>query len=280
MKIKTLTFLTLGALLPGLSPAATLTNRWSFNGDNADSVGGQDAFLIPASAGAGGSTQGPNQVTLEGGDTANASYVDLGSSLISTNKQVTLELWATQNSVQGWSRIFDIGSASKSGAAEDQKDQIIMSWTQGTNLNSDRVEASEIDSASPDHPAAVDNTNQPYTLGTEFHIAMTLDNSTSGSTILNWFSADSSSATLGSSKGYITLGADLSEINDEVTWLGHSHYPDNTANASYNEVRRYSGILTDAELQANQALGPNLVPEPGSLLLGAFSLLGFLRRKR
>lgn len=278
MKIKPVPLIALGALLPSLSPAATLTHRWSFNGDLTDSVGAQNAQILDADndgATGGGSVLGADSVALFGGVNAQSNYVDLGPNLLATNA-VTLELWATQNTVKNWSRIFDIGGATVNGGANDN---LIMSWTRENNLNSDQVEYRETTLA---ETGVNSNTNQPYSLGTEFHIAMTLDNTIDGTTTVTWYSADSFGALLGGPKGTFSIATNLASFDDPVAWLGRSHFDgDNTADASYNEFRVYNGVLSQSELQANHLAGANsLVPEPSSLLLGALSLLGLLRRKR
>ena len=74
----------------------------------------------------------------------------------------SIETWATQISVQNWSRIFDFGSSTTNN--------LLMAWTQGTNLGIERV-AFKIGATENN----VDNTMQPYTLGQQFHIVMTVD---------------------------------------------------------------------------------------------------------
>ena len=124
-----LALMVLGPVTSG--QAADLAHRWSFNGDLEDSVGGQDAVIVDD-----GSNDGilsDPEVTLTGGGKGSSDYIDLADGIVSSlGDVVTVELWATQISVQNWSRIFDFGTSTAHN--------VFMSWTQGTGLNSDRVE--------------------------------------------------------------------------------------------------------------------------------------------
>ena len=44
---------------------------------------------------------------------------------------MTIELWATQNAVQNWSRIFDFGNGTGNN--------ILMAWTGGTTITNDQL---------------------------------------------------------------------------------------------------------------------------------------------
>jgi len=49
----------------------------------------------------------------------------------------------------------------------------------------------------------------------------------------------------------------LANLTQANMWLGHSEWPDNDANASYDEVRIWNAALTESQLQANSVLGPD-----------------------
>ena len=111
-----------------------------------------------------------------------------------------------------------------------------MSWTQGTTLTSDRVEWK--DSATN----TADNTNQPYSLGTEYHIAMVLK-PVGNSTQVTWYVAPATSNSLGAARGTFTSTNSLTNFIDSADNLGRSFYGDNTASASYDEVRMWNAAL-------------------------------------
>jgi hypothetical protein len=73
------------------------------------------------------------EITLTGGGKGTSDYIDLPDGIVSSlGDAVTFEAWATQISVQNWSRIFDFGTSTS--------ENVFMSWTSGTTLNADRVE--------------------------------------------------------------------------------------------------------------------------------------------
>ena len=224
----------------------TLAHRWSFNSNLIDSVGGSNATIV--NMGSNHATLSSTQVTLAGGARETSDYISLGNNLLPNNSNpITFELWATQKSAKNWSRIFDFGSS--------DAENLFMSWTQDTNVNADRVEW--VDSAGR---TTADNTNAPYTLNQEYHIALVIQPGAGqgGNTHVTWYSAPSSAGTIGGMKGSFDTPNTLAQFNNSNNWLGRSQYTwDDTANASYNEVRIWQDALTDAELQTLQGWGPN-----------------------
>ncbi|MEY4385269.1 MAG: hypothetical protein RLY20_552, partial [Verrucomicrobiota bacterium] len=227
-----------------------LTHRWSFNNSLADSVGAQAAVIVDV--GANNVTLTASNVTLAGGTSTTSDYVSLGSDLLPNNTTpATIEIWATQNSIQNWSRIFDFGS----GTSEN----LIMSWTKATTLTQDRVEW--LDSPNTN---TVDNSNQPYTASVEFHIVMVIQPGAGagGTTRVTWYRAPSSTNAIGAARGIFDSAINLSTFNDVNCWLGRSEYSsDSVANASYNEVRIWNRALSTNELQSLHVAGPNAVLE-------------------
>ncbi|HPC96373.1 MAG TPA: LamG domain-containing protein, partial [Sedimentisphaerales bacterium] len=232
----TLVLLVWGLVAPGR--AAELAHRWSFNGDLTDSVGGKDAVIVDL--GPNNAILSDTEITLTGGAKASSDYIDLPDGIVSSlGDAVTFEAWATQISVQNWSRIFDFGSSTSHN--------VFMSWTSGTTLNADRVEW-----LGPNDSDTRDNTNAPYTLGVEFHIVCVFDNG-----LVTWYTGPADSPTLGEAKGSFQSTNKLSELNDTNCWLGRSQWEDATANASWNEVRLWKGALTPDEIEKYHRMGPD-----------------------
>ncbi len=224
-----------------------LAHRWSFNGTLTDSVGGQNATVVDV--GANNTTLSATEITLAGGAQAASDYVDLGDQVLpNSTTPVTIELWAKQISVQNWSRIFDFGSTTT--------ENLMMSWTRGTTLTQDRVEW--VDSAGT---ATANDSNQPYTLGVEFHIAMVIEPGAgaNGTTRVTWYRAAGTNTVLGAARGTFDTTNTLAMLNNPNCWLGRSQWPDNTANASYNEVRAWNRALTAPELQTLHTAGADAV---------------------
>ena len=69
--------------------------------------------------------------TPGGGTKTNADYIQLPNGLLSSLTDATIEVWATPITVQNWARIFDFGT--------DTNNNLLIAWTQGTNINNDRV---------------------------------------------------------------------------------------------------------------------------------------------
>lgn len=250
---------------------AKLRHRWSFNGDLLDSVGGSTAQIIDPDGDSlvgGNATLSSDQVLMDGGDRATSAYVQLGQNLLQGLKTpVTIELWATQQTVRNWSRIFDFGS----GTSE----YLMMSWTQGTNLASDRVSWTDLVETN------ANNTNQPYTPGSEFHIVMTIEPGagTGSGTLVNWYAVPVGTPDLGAARGSFTTTNQLAFLNDLTNDLGRSRFTgDNTANALYNEVRIWNGALTSTEREFLHDAGTAVISNAdadGDGLPDAWEILNF-----
>jgi hypothetical protein len=218
---------------------AQLAHRWSFSGDLKDSVGGPDAMIVQL--GANKAILSSTEVTLTGGAKAVSDYVNLPEHVLSKlGPSVTMEIWATPLSIQNWSRIFEFGSG--------QAEHTCMSWCTGTNINTDHVEY-----FSPNDNSRVDNTNAPYELGVKYHIVVVWEPGSE-----TWYTAKADNPTLGAAKGSYSV-VDVSKLNDVDLWIGRSHYDDGTANASYDEIRLWSGALSEAEREKLHELGPDQV---------------------
>jgi hypothetical protein len=243
-------------------------HRWSF-----EETGGAGTSLIDSIGGAHGTIidDGPNdatvgfgQVTLAGGAKADSDYVALPAGLISGLNDVTIETWATQHTVQNWSRIFDFG--------QDTTNNLLMAWTRATNPNQDRA-GMKIGNVEQ----SVDDLMAPYLLDQEYHIAMVLEENFVGAQTMISLFRD------GEFMGGRLIDYTVSQLLDNNNWLGRSQYGDATANASWNEFRIYDYALTDEELLGNFLAGPDIyyvIPEPASLALVGLGALALARRRR
>ncbi|MEK7953585.1 beta strand repeat-containing protein [Luteolibacter soli] len=234
---------------------ASLKHRWSFTtgaGQLNDSVGTSNATILNPGA-ANPATFSGDAVTLAGGAKASSEAINLGSNLISEGFPVTIELWATQNAVQNSSRIFDFNAGSNS-------EYLFMNWTEGTNLNSDKLEWKDFVTT-----PSLASTNAPYVLGKKYHIVVTLIPAeftggalTSGTRVV-WYKAPADGPTshspLWTQRGTFDTSNQLSQLSDAIGALGQASSGDNTASATYDEVRIWHGVLGETEREVAQAVG-------------------------
>jgi len=238
----------LGTYGSGDCASSDLLHRWSFTGNYDDSVGGITA--VGTGSVSWNNADNPTEIKLAGGNNG-VSYVNLGKNIVpSTSSPVTIEIWATQHSIKNWSRIFDFGS--------DNKNYLLMTWSQGTDGNADRVELDKGGTAI----MKADNTMRPYTLNTKYHISMTMTPS-GGKTAFTWAKRDiTTGAVLCSGSATSSQAWDPSTIaSTPNNYLGRSEYSgDNDANASYDEVRIWKSALTAEQLRWSAQLGPDVLP--------------------
>lgn len=218
--------------------AAELKHRWSFNGDYADAVGGADAVKCGTYVSLYG-----GKVHMGYGECSHGTgYVNLGKNILDTTS-ATIELWARHDGVKSWSRVFDYGA--------DSANNVFLSWTFGTTLSKNQV-GSKVKGAE----SKIDY-QEPYEIGRDYHIAATFEQQADGVTLVKWQRRDAATGDLLTS-GSLTMKGGIGSFVDPVLYLGHSQYTaDKDALAAYDEVRLWSGVLTDAQLAASAAAGPD-----------------------
>jgi len=219
-------------------------HRWSFtNGSLEDSIGGSTAVKVGSKA----ITFENNQVTLEGGDNGTC-YLDLGTDVLPSRGDVTIEIWGSQNQVRDWSRMFCIGNS--------EYDFLSMAWSNSGRENSDFVQLKENNS---DHFFAI-ATMAPYTVGTQFHISMRIAPQSDGKSTFSWAKRDvTTGAVLKSGSGVTKSAWSTAKYQGRNFWLGHG-FGNSDAAATYDEVRIWNCTLSDDELTANAKAGPDAFP--------------------
>lgn len=240
----------IGAYEYGSTSAADLGHRWSFNGDLMDSVGGRTATAV------GSVTTEHGQCKLTGGKRG-ASYVNLGANLLPVDgRSATIEIWATQNAIQDWSRIWDVGT----DEGTDSIGEMYAAWTSFSTLNAAPVCIRNV---------SVDKGNlAPYSLGVEYHIAAVFEPQDDGTWQVKFYKQDAKTGATSASYTISTSSSSSWSLSNQAQgsfFLGHGHHTDSCdASASYNEVRVWNRALTEAELTANVLLGPDVLPSESS----------------
>ena len=218
----------------------TLTHRWSFTSDLSDSVGSATATKNGSSVAVSG---GMVKMT---GNGHNAGSLNLGTNLLNTDA-ATIEIWARQNAARNWARVFDYGA--------DDTHYFTLTWSQGTDVTTDRAASKNTNEILMDH------TMGPYEFGTMYHISVTFEKNPDGSTFVRWMRRDAVTGAL-QKTGSLTMTTGIQNITDPKLYLGYSQYSgDRDAYADYDEVRVWSGVLSDSVLSAHAKLGPDTISD-------------------
>ena len=223
---------------------AGIIHRWSFTnttGPISNSVGTVNGSVVALG---GNSLRTNGFIRLGGGARNTTDYVQFPSGLVHSLTNLTMEVWATPNSAQNWSRLFDFGPGN-----DTQANNFFLSFCRGADLNAQRLEYGA--------PAAWTlDTGLATVAGTKYHYVATWSptGGPSGGGLAQWYR----NAVLA---GSIDTGATtIANVNDAVLWLGRSQYPaDNTAGADYDEVRIYNHILSQVQISTNFINGPDVL---------------------
>lgn len=237
-----------GIEIPGIK-GGDLVHRWRFDDDLNDEIGESDAVIVtPADAEGGNAYLSEGAVYLTGGNPSEAEWISLGTNLLNEHEggAVSIELFATQWSINFFSRIFEFGA---SGI-----EQVLMTWSYENDAESDLVRWYD------ESKVPVLDTNAPYTLEQEYHIAMVIDpgGGTDGTMRITWYTAPSDAADI-SAAGFLETSDPLTRMRDIDCWLGKSHVEsDPVANASYADVRIWLGALTETDIAELHRRGPDM----------------------
>lgn len=266
-------------LVSSASVDAALIHLYDFNESTGtsvtDSIGGANGSIVGE-----GASRISGQVSLPGGASATAPYIDLPNGLISSLTSTTIEGWVTPTGTQAWGRVFDFGDSlgeelNAPGGGGEGKDYFLLSFNRGTELNTQRIEIRN------ENPAGggvtTIDSNAMQVIGEQFHFAVTFE-AGAGAGGSNLITQYRDGAVLSSGETPINL----SDINDVNNWLGRSNWTgDANAQADFNEFRIYDTALDAGEVAASYNAGVTPIPEPSVLALVALTGLGvFFRRSR
>ncbi|MFO1487316.1 MAG: LamG-like jellyroll fold domain-containing protein [Verrucomicrobiota bacterium] len=228
---------------------AALTHRWSFNetsGTNfADSIGGLNASVV-VSNGGGGYTLTGSAVRLDGGTRATADYVSIPAAAFSGLTNATIEIWATPHSFPNWGRLIEIGEGD--ATPNPTTNNFRLSWSIALDGNQQRFGL---------RPFAQSDSALVTAVGQMYHYAIvwTTNGGPGGQAQISWY-RDGNFIT-NQNVGTATIGF-LNNLANRAVWLGRSSFPaDDSANASYQEMRIYNHALTPAEIALNTLKGPD-----------------------
>lgn len=220
----------------------SLVYRWTFSEEGGpgtifrDDVRGAQAAIVRVGSLSGSAIGG--QATLTGGARNNADYIALPGGLLRGQTDATIEVWATLHSLKFWSRVFDVGSSAANN--------LFIAWSQGVSSNADRTGF-----AVNGVENRADNRLAPFTIDLQHHIVLTIDEGggDGGKTRLS-LHLD------GEPRGSFDTFYRLQDLIDNDFWLGRSHYGDETANASYDEIRIHNRAFSAVDVQQSFVAGP------------------------
>jgi len=218
-----------------------------------------------------------NQATFTTG-----AYVALPAGTISSlGSQATFETWINMNANRNWAEIWSFGTSDAGqGMATGAPNSRYITLIPQNGANQ-KLRLTHRSVGGPGDPAEnfVDGTAALST-GTE-HQLVTVWNqtdATDGANGTQYLYLDG--ALVGHSA--IRAGISLATIQDVNNWLGRSQWPDPLIDAKYDDFRIFNTALSAQDVMTDFGAGPNVVPEPGSLLVvgfGASCLLAARRRR-
>jgi hypothetical protein len=267
---------------------ATLVHRYSFTSDVSDSVGGANGTVVdpgtPTAVFGGGvldvsanTGQGSNGITED-------AYVNLPNGIVTAAAnggvpgQLTIETWARSATNRNWAALFSSGTSnggedqSPAGNAADYIQIIPQNGANGrirTTTHAANVGAEGF----VDFSAAMSTTQTT-------HVVSVYDQSGGlPGTVTLYVDG----ALVGSAP--IATGLNVGAMPDNNNWMGRSQWNDPVFDGSYDELRIYDTALDAAAVATNFQLGPNVIPEPASLValvvaVSAVTAIGLRRRKR
>jgi hypothetical protein len=225
-----------GAAAP-LIAADALVHRYDFEGDGTrviDRVGGDDGFLE-----GGAELDGRGRAVFDGQD----DFAALPAGVLSSLEGGALLAWLTWNDSQCWQRVFDFGSqmTGRNGALESETSLFLAPEACGSGSMSGSIELPGGERYPLDAPG-------PLPSGRSAMAGVVIDPAAEVFRIVLDGNVIKQRA----------MPRLLSDIDDVNAWLGRSQYEvDRFLDARYEEFRIYSRPLTDEELVAIFAAGPD-----------------------
>jgi len=200
------------------------------------------------------------RLTLPGGSSGSAAYVDLPNGLLSTNGalnggtgEITMEGWVKNTGTRNWGRIYDFGNGlageiTDVGGNSEGRDYWFLSGSEGTNPQRHNVSIRNlIPPTGSDTGIAWDTANA----NRDFHFAVSWKESTG-----EWLIYEN--GTLVASRFVDPANDKFSAIQDVNVWLGRSNWTtDENFQGEYDEFRIYNHVLTPQQIRASYTAGPD-----------------------
>jgi hypothetical protein len=216
---------------------AALAHRYSFDKAGmvaVDSIAGADGTIVGVSASKG-------TVTFDG---AAAAYVDLPNGMISSLKDASFELWVVWGGGNTWQRIFDFGTNTVGENSQGEgTTYLYLTPSDGATGNVLRASftVNGVGSETTVRSSATLATNSVQ------HLVLVVDDTKNE---LRLYLNGGVAALSGFTQS-------LSSLKDVNNWLGRSNFKDMPFKGSIDEFRIYETALTEAQIAASYAFGPD-----------------------
>lgn len=221
--------------------------RWSFTGgSNKDSISGANMGIVGTLSFADG------KVTLPGAthDTAYLAAESLFPNCSSTDG-VTLEFYATLDSMLAWQRLFTMYTHGDTGTG------LSATWGWDTGAAADVYTFRTSGTDSPIYNALASGT-APWSAGTEYHISLVFAKTASGFDVtITRRNATTGAAIISSSTSVTWSPATLASMDLRLGW---SWDTSSDAAGKFDEVRTWNRALTDDEIVAGIKAGKDTIP--------------------
>lgn len=245
------------ARFPGLTaqPLAGLPrHRFAFGmpaGDAPEGTAVPDVLggLVAAVRGGGARFTGAG-LRLPGGASNTAAYLDFPNRMVSSQENVTLELWVTQEASLDWGRILSIGTnrageiAGPGGGFSGSETLTLFGNVGAAPVNRFARSEGRLLNGGPDRDPADYPASE---IGVEFHHAIVYEKVLSE---WRWYRNGILMEVIPDADGPVTL-------DDLNVWLGRSEFSaDNNFCGTYREMRVYNRVLAEGEIFGDWQRGP------------------------
>ena len=240
---------------------AQLTHRYSFNSDASDSVGGANGTLM------GNASVSVGQLTLDG-TAGSIVALDSGAIGISSYSSLTVEAWTTGFQNTGFVTLLGFYGESPSNPGNVPANYVILQPYRGDNVSRFSISLS----TASDPWAGETGANGPEINDGGEHYYAGVITPTSISLYVDGVLAQT-----------VANSQLLSGVSDQFVSIGTAYGQDPLYKGQVNEIRIYGNALPDFAIAQNYANGPDgapVVPEPTTLALAGFGLLGMLMARR
>lgn len=223
-----------------------LAHRWSFNGNFIDSVTGESPR---GTNGWSFVTQGSGKAVKLAGGNRGTSYINLGPKKLPVDgSEATIELWVRVDKHRSWQRAYDIGKDANNYATLTLRKEDANTDFCAIKYNGVQKSAS--------------NTLQPYWVGVWNHVCVVYKRGEDGRWKVRLYKKYNKDNVDVVTHGEYNApnGWSLAKLDQTYTYIGRSLQSDNDASATFDEFRIWKRALTDEEIEANDALGPDALP--------------------